>query len=334
VDQSTRFVLVGISPPVRTIVVGEENLHRLTRAHPGVRVEIVDTVERFAALLPEADGVVVLPGEFPLSPAVLRPDGRLGWVQSITVGVDKLLTPELLAAEHVVVTSSKGPVAPMMAEHAVLLMLALARDLPGFLQDRAERRWRFGRDERPMAQLFGKTILILGVGEVGGRLARICQVGFGMRVLGLSRTRRDNPHVDRYIERTELHTALGEADVVALCLALTPSTERIIDADALAAMKPTALLINVARGKLVDEAALIAALQAGRLGGAGLDATAVEPPPPESPLWTLPQVILTPHVSPARDRWRGQIADFWCENIRRFAEGEPLLGVVDRHAGY
>ena len=333
-DQNPQFVLIGISPTVRTIVVGEENLQRVIRAHPRVRVEIADTVERFADLLPEADGVLVLPAAFRLSPAVLRPVGRLRWVQSITVGVDNLLTPELVAAEHVVITSTKGPVAPMMAEHAVLLMLALARNLPGFLQDQAEHRWRFMHDERPMAQLFGKTILILGVGEVGGHLARMCQVGFGMRVLGMSRRRLDNPHVDRYIERAELHAALGEADFVALCLPLTPSTERIIDADALAAMKPTAVLINVARGMLVDEDALVTALAANRLGGAGLDATTVEPPPQESPLWTHPRVILTPHVSPARDRWQAQIADFWCENIRRFAEGEPLLGVVDRHAGY
>src|SRR5262249_44333966 len=112
-DQSPRFVLVGISPAVRTMVVGEENLQRLTRAHPRVRVEIVDTAERFADLLPDADGVLVLPGAFPLGSAALRPDGRLRWVQSIPVGVDNLLTPELVAAEHVAITSSKGPVAPM-----------------------------------------------------------------------------------------------------------------------------------------------------------------------------------------------------------------------------
>lgn len=185
-----------------------------------------------------------------------------------------------------------------------------------------------------MAQLFGKTILILGVGEVGGCLARTCQVGFGMRVLGLSRTRRDQTHVDRYIAPDELPAALGEADVVALCLALTPSTERIIGAASLAPMKPGGLLINVARGGPVDEDALIDALRAGRLGGAGLDATTIEPLPAESPLWTIPRVIITPHVSPARDRVNAHLADFWCENICRFSEDEPLLGVGHRHEGY
>ena len=185
-----------------------------------------------------------------------------------------------------------------------------------------------------MVQLFGKTIAILGVGQVGGHLARICRVGFGMRVLGLARTRLDHPHVDRYVDRAELPAALAEADVVALCLALTPATERIVDAAALAAMKPSALLVNVARGGLVDESALIEALRAGRLGGAGLDATAVEPLPADSPLWDLPNVIITPHVAPGRDRLAEHLTDFWCENLRRFAEGEPLLGVVDREAGY
>src|SRR5262249_25424427 len=159
--------------------------------------------------------------------------------QSVPAGVNNLLTPVLVAAEHVAITSSKGPMGPLMAEHIVLLMLALARDLPGYLADMAERRWRFLQDERPMAQLFRKPIAIVGVGEVGGNLARICRVGFGMRVLGLGRTRRDNPHVDRYFDRADLHAALGEADVVALCLALTPETERIIDAAALAAMRPS-----------------------------------------------------------------------------------------------
>jgi phosphoglycerate dehydrogenase-like enzyme len=185
-----------------------------------------------------------------------------------------------------------------------------------------------------MVQLYEKTIAILGVGAVGGNLARICKAGFGMRVWGLARTRQTNPYVDHYFNIAELHAALAEADVVALCLPQTSVTERIIDAQALAAMKPGAYLINVARGGLVDEEALIRALQRGHLAGAGLDATAVEPLPAESPLWAMPNVIITPHVAPARDRLAEHMVDFWCKNIRRFAEGQELLGVVDRYAGY
>ena len=273
------FILVGIPASLRALT-SEQNVSRLLEAHPRARVVITDEPERFAALLPEADGVLAWPGFVP-DAAALRPGGRLRWVHFLSAGVNGVLTPELVAAEHVAITSTKGPMAPPMAEHAAMLVLALARDLPGFLQDQVECRWRFLKDVRPTLEMFGRTILVLGVGEVGGELARISQAGFRMRVLGFSRSRRDNPYVDRYVERADLHAALAEADVVALCLALTPATERIIDAAALAAMKPTAILVNVARGGLIDEDALIAALRQGRLGGAGLDATTVEPLPPE-----------------------------------------------------
>ncbi len=328
------FVLVGIPAGLRALIE-EEQLGRLVAAHPRAEVVIVaDDPDQFSALLPRADAVLAWPTLAPRLAPALQPGSRLRWVHSVPAGVEGLLTPELLAAEHVLLTSSKGPMGPTMAEHALLLMLALARDLPGFLRDQAERRWRFLSDERPMVDVFGKTVLILGVGQVGGHLARMCKLGFQMRVLGMARTRFDDPHVDRYVAREELHAALGEAHFVALCLALTPETERIIDAAALAAMRPGAYLVNVTRGGLVDEAALVAALQEGRLAGAGLDATTVEPLPAESPLWAMPNVIITPHISPGRDRAGDEVLAFWCENIRRFAEGEPLRGVVDRQARY
>jgi phosphoglycerate dehydrogenase-like enzyme len=155
-----------------------------------------------------------------------------------------------------------------------------------------------------------------------------------MRVLGLTRTSRGCPHVDRYVDRAELPGALAEADAVVLALPATAATERLLDGAALAAMKPSAYLVNVARGALVDEAALVAALRARRLAGAGLDVFAVEPLPPDHPLWTLPNVIVTPHTA-NRAAWVTQrTTDFIRDNIRRFGQGEPLLGLVDREAGY
>jgi phosphoglycerate dehydrogenase-like enzyme len=327
------FLLASIPPAVRA-ALGEEQVQRLASAHPRVEVAMIDDPEEFAATLPRADAALVWPALAPSLAPALCPGGRLRWIQGVSAGVESLLTPEVVAAEHVALTATKGPMGPTMAEHALLLMLALARDLPGFLGDQAARRWRFLADERPMVDVVGKTALILGVGAVGGHLARMCKAGLGMRVLGLARTRRHNPHVDRYIERADLPAALGEADFVALCLALTPATARIIDAAALAAMRPTAYLVNVTRGGLVDEEALVAALHDGRLAGAGLDATAAEPLPAESPLWAMPNVIITPHIAPGRDRVGREVVDFWCENIRRFAEGEPMRGAVDRHARY
>jgi phosphoglycerate dehydrogenase-like enzyme len=327
------LVLVYMPPRFRALL-GEDRLQALASAHPRAEVVLADDDGQFAALLPRADGVLIWPTMAPLLAPALRPGSRLRWVHSLVAGVEEMLTPALIAAEQILLTATKGPMAPMMAEHALMLMLALARDLPGFVRDQGERRWRFLADERPMVDVFGKTVLIMGVGAVGSHLARMCKVGLRMRVLGTARTRHDDPHVDRYVERPDLHAALGEADFVVLCLAQTPETERVIDTAALAAMKPSAYLVNVARGGLIDEDALVAALRAGWIAGAGLDTTIIEPLPGNSPLWDMPNVIITPHVSPGRDRFAGEFVTFWSENIRRFAEGEPLLGMVDRHARY
>jgi D-2-hydroxyacid dehydrogenase (NADP+) len=323
----TMLVLVtphGAVPP--------EQRMRLLGAHPGVRVEFVETLEELAARLPEADGVVTA---FALPAGALARADRLRWAHSMGAGVDRFLTPELRAAEQVQITASKGPMGLLMAEHALALMLALARNLPGFLRDQHDRRWRRMMAEKAhVVELGGKTVLIMGVGEVGGHLARMCKVGLGMRVLGMARSRRDNPQVDRYVGEDELHEALAASDVVSLSMPATDRTRGIVDRAALAAMKPSAYLINVARGALVDEPALIEALRSGGIAGAGLDAVAAEPLAPDSPLWDMPNVIITPHTSAVTDRLAEHFVDFWAENIRRFAEGESLLGLVDREAGY
>lgn len=312
-------------------VVRPEQLARLGNAHPLADVKFVSSVDEFSAALPEADAAVT---GYPLSGELLARAPRLRWVQAMAAGVERFLTPELRAAQ-LTLTATKGPMGVLMAEHAVALMLALARDLPRFFDDQRERRWRRYPGERgPLTELCDKTILILGIGTVGGELARICKLGFQMRVLGMSRTARPHPHVDRGVDRADLPSALAEADIVSLSLPVTPSTKHIIDAAALAAMKQTALLINVARGQLIDELALIAALQRGRLGGVGLDAFAGEPLAPDSPLWSLPGVIVTPHTSAITDHLGDRFVAFWSENIRRFAEGKPLLGLVDQEAGY
>ena len=327
------FVVVSMPAGLRA-AIGEERLRRLVAAHPRAEVALAEDPERFAALLPRADAALVWPTMAPLLAPALRPGGRLRWVHSLPAGVEGVLTPEVVAAEHVALTSTKGrqgPQGPFVAGHALALMLALGRGLPGFARAQAAGRWG---GAWPPADVVGQTVLILGVGGVGGHLARMCRLGLGMRVLGLARTRRDDPHVERYVAPEALHAALGEADFVVLCLALTPATARIIDAAALAAMQPTAYLVNVARGGLVDEDALVAALREGRLAGAGLDTTASEPLPAESPLWALPNVIITPHVGGGRGGSMDAGTAFLVENIRRFAEGEPLLGTVDRQARY
>lgn len=219
-----------------------------------------------------------------------------------------------------------------MAEHAILLMLALSRNLPVYLKNQEHHIWR--REGQEWPPLHGKTVAILGVGSSGGNLARVCKVGFGMHVLGMTRSRHDAPHVDRYFDQSRLLEMLPAADFVVLCLPRTPATMHLINAAALHAMQPTAYLINVSRGALIDEAALIAALRAGRIAGAGLDVTANDPIPADSPLWDLPNTIITPHIATETLQMSDDVVAFWCENIRRFAEHEPLLGLMDRQAGY
>ena len=327
------LAVVGIPPSFRDLI-GENHLEKLSHAHPRVRVERTYETGRFTELVLEADAAIIQ-ADFRFPPEVLKPESRLRWIQLTAVGANRVLTPELIAAEHVTITGSKGPLGPLMAEHAVTLMLALARDIPGYLKSQANRFWsRRGYDIPFMSQMWGKTIAILGVGSFGGNLAQICKVGFSMKVMGMARTSSGNPNVDRYFQRDELYSVLAEADVVALCLPITPDTESIIDTKALAAMKPTSYLINVARGSLVDEEALIDALSRGRIAGAGLDSTVVEPLPEDSPLWAMSNVIITPHVAPGTDGLGALLVDYWGENIRRFAEDGPLLGIVDRHLAY
>ena len=229
--------------------------------------------------------------------------------------------------------------APLMAEHAVMLMLALARRLPEYLKDQEKHEWnRMGGNLRSTTQMLGNTICVLGVGRTGGIIARVCKVGFGMRILGMSRTNRDHPHVDRYFDRDQLHEAIGESDFVVLTMALTPATTKIMNKEALAAMKSTAYLINVARAGLVEQDALIDALRSGIIAGAGLDdvigGSVTEPLPEDDPLWDVPNLIITPHISAGSERFGEYMIDFWCANIRHFAEGEPLEGVVNRHEKY
>lgn len=323
------LLLVGVPENYR---LGGPAFQKLHHAHPRVRVQIVHDLAAFAKLAPQADAVIGSRPYLRLPPEALRPEGRLRWVQTTTAGVDHVLNAELIAAEHVMITCIKGPPGPLMAEHAVLLMLALARNFPLYVKNQEHHIWR--REGQEWPPLHGKTVAILGLGSSGGNLARVCKVGFGMTVLGMSRSRRDHPHVDQHFHRDDLPALLPKADFVVLCLPRTPQTTHIIDATALQAMQPSAFLVNVSRGALIDEEALIVAMRAGSIAGAGLDVTAHDPIPKESPLWELPNTIITPHIATETLQMSDAVVEFWCENVRRFADNEPLLGLMDRQAGY
>lgn len=323
------LLLVGVPENYR---LGGPAFQRLHQAHPRVEVRIVHDLTAFAEQVREADAVIGSRPYLKACSAVLRPGGRLRWVQTTTAGVDQILTPELIAADYVTITCIKGPPGPLMAEHAILLMLALSRNLPAYVKNQQQHIWR--REGQEWPPLFGQSVAILGMGSSGSNLARACKVGFGMTVMGMSRTRRDHAHVDRAFDQSQLLQVLPEADFVVLCLPNTAQTKRIINSAALDAMKSSAYLVNISRGALIDEPALIAAMRAGRIAGAGLDVTSVDPIPQDSPLWDLPNTIITPHIATESVKMSDAVVDFWCDNVRRFAESQPLLGVMDRQAGY
>jgi phosphoglycerate dehydrogenase-like enzyme len=227
----------------------------------------------------------------------------------------------------VVLTSSAGTGGTPLAEHAMLLMLMLDRDVPRWLRAQADRRW----DQFTHGELAGRTLGIFGLGHSGLDLAQKAKA-FHMRVLGVRRhPERPAPYVD---EVCDVGQMLAESDFVVVTAPRTPATTGRFDCDAFARMKPTAYFVCVSRGGIADDDALLGALRNGQIAGAGLDAHGVEPLPPDSPFWSLPNVIVTPHsaASTAGKAQRGD--EFALENLCRFVNGEPLHNVVDKTAGY
>jgi phosphoglycerate dehydrogenase-like enzyme len=254
---------------------------------------------------------------------------RLRWIQSPSAGVEGQLYPALVASD-VILTNAKGIHAPYCAEHAFALLLGLTRGIHLYARDQAARRWV----GRPLIEIGGWTLGIIGLGGFGAHMARRGK-GFGMHVLGLDPYCADVPaHVDELIPAGGLFDLLRRSDVVMTACPHTPETHHLIDAQALREMRPSAYLISVTRGGIVDEAALAAALQEGRMAGAGLDVYEVEPLPEDSPLWELENVILTPHMAGASQNRPRPTVELFCDNLWRYREGRPLRNVVDKGLGF
>lgn len=259
----------------------------------------------------------------------------LKWVHSSAVGIGPILSPALVASP-VVVSSSRGVHSPAIAEHAIALVLALRRQLHTSVKRQTAREWaQVELSTIPVPPLADTEVLVVGLGTIGERVATMA-MGLGMRVTAVRR------HVDapapaglaKIAGPDALPEMLTRADVVVLALPTTDETRALIGAAELARMKPSAILVNVARGKLVDEDALAGALERGQLGAAGLDAFRVEPLPAGHPLWSLPNVLITPHsASFAGDYWT-PVVDLFLENVARFRRGDPLINVVDKTRGY
>ena len=253
---------------------------------------------------------------------------RLRWVHVTSAGVDHLWGGALWRS-GVTITNSRGVHATPLAEHVLGWLLMFARNLHVHLEHQRHRRWQ--REEG--GQLAGTTVGILGLGAVGRAVARLCKA-CGARVVGMRRRPQPVPHVDRVVGPEGLREVLESSDYVVLTLPLVPSTRGILGRRELEWLKPGAVVVNVGRGGLVDEGALVEALREGRLRGAALDTFAAEPLPPDSPLWELPNVLISPHVAGSFHGYMDRVVELFCENLRRYLAGEPLQNVVDREAGY
>jgi phosphoglycerate dehydrogenase-like enzyme len=261
---------------------------------------------------------------------------KLQWLHTPLSGVDRLLNPEMQKAS-IRVTSSRGVNSIAVAEHTFGMVLALTRGIAEGVRAQGDRRWAqnelYGRVPG-LSELHGKLLGLFGMGEIGRELAVRAQA-FGMRVWGLARTARTPPPgVEKVLPAKRAEALVREADVLVLALPLTPQTQGIVGERLLHRMKPTSILVNIGRGALVQEPALVRALRDGWIGGAALDVFAHEPLSPESPLWTMPNVVMTPHVAGTHPDYMARSADIFLENLKRYHRGLPLHNEVDLHAGY
>ncbi|HEX6446033.1 MAG TPA: D-2-hydroxyacid dehydrogenase [Streptosporangiales bacterium] len=289
---------------------------------------------RWRELVDGADVLFGIPGD---DPAELRRvvDGssRLRFVQATAAGAGQQVEAAGLTAEEldrVAVASSSGVHAGPLAEFALFGMLAFARGLPRLETDRRERRW----DHYAVRDLAGRTAVVLGVGAIGSRIAELA-AAFGMYVIGVNASGRPpSTPVHELARADRLPELAPRADVLAITLPQTPKTIGMVDAGVLAAMPPGAIVVNVGRGRVVDEATLVDLLDRGHLAGAALDVTAEEPPAPDSPLWTLPNVILSPHTAALSPHENERIVDLFVDNVRRLDTGRPVRNRITAARSY
>lgn len=319
VDRIKVLVLLNFPEAIRDVYVS-----RLRAAFP--ELDFV-SADHHSKVDPDiGDAQILLTFGAHMSDAVLEKGRRLRWIQVLGTGTDGV-TDRPALRPGVLVTSLHGLQGKSVSEAVLASMLALARDLPRTLRNQAAARW----ERFPVALLHGSTVGVIGVGVIAEELAPRCEA-LGMRVVGITSTVRTVPGFDEMRPRGALPEAVADVDHLVILASLTDATRGLVDAKVLAAMKRSAFLINVARGGVVDEPALIAALQAGRIAGAALDVFAEEPLPAAHPFYAMPNVIVTPHVAGFHERYPDDALPVVEENIRRFLRGDVdrMINVVAR----
>jgi phosphoglycerate dehydrogenase-like enzyme len=325
-------IVVGVVHPNQAWVLPLPFVDELRREFPQHTFIDVWDRETLRRVLPEGDAAFAA---F-VDRDIVHSLSRLKWVQAPAAGVGHILSDEMIASP-IVLTSARGVRARAIAEHVVGMAIALARQLPWVMEKQRNHQW--GLDEieasRSVRTLQTRQMGIVGLGSIGLEIAQAAS-GFGMRVWAIRR-RIDEPKpafVERVLPPDRLNELLASSDVVVLSAPLTPQTRQLINADTLAMIKRGAFLINIGRGRLIDDEAVAAGLRSGQLGGAALDVFTREPLDPSSPFWDLPNVIVTPHMSGAMEDYWTPLVGLFAENLRRFERGDELLNVVDKRAGY
>jgi glyoxylate/hydroxypyruvate reductase A len=294
--------------------------------HPAVERTPAQAAE-WAGLLAEAE--VLFDVDQPSTHGLLGRAPCLRWIQSSSSGVGEWVRRLELVDSPIIVTNAAGIHATPLAEFVLFAMLYFAKRWPHMVAEQRAHRW----ERCAIDTLRGKTVGIVGLGSVGRHVARLARP-FGMRVIGTRRSGGAEPLVDQLYTPDELEAVLKESDFLVLCVPHTPETEGLIGPRELGALKPSAALINIARGVVLDEPALIDALQSGRLAGAALDVAAHEPLSAASPLWDMPNVLITPHsMSTAYDE-NERLVELFCDNLRRYLANEPLRNQIDKVRGY
>jgi D-2-hydroxyacid dehydrogenase (NADP+) len=304
----------------------------IRRRWPEMRVLHLPNYDRLPEELPNADIFV----GYSLRAKQLKDAKKLKWIHSTAAGVAQLMYPELRDS-GIVVTNPRGIFSVPMAEHTMGLLLALARNFPDSVRQQDQASWSqqdLWDEPQHLTELNGQVLLIVGYGSIGRELARRAKA-FDMRVWGVTRSGEGEcTHAERIVASSRLGEVLPEVDYVVIAAPETAETKHLIGAAQIAQMKRGARLINVARGSLLDEAALVRALESGALGGAALDVAETEPLPPESPLWKAPNLFITPHTSAVSDRLWHRQTSLILDLLERWFDGREMFNRVDFSRGY
>lgn len=328
----------GIIRVVLTTPIDAQNVQKIKAVSERIQIDQVSPwvvaekkgdfakKEKLTLLLREAEVIYGWIHHFPKN--LPERTSRLKWIQTMSAGVDRL--PGEILKSYVRIATVRGLHRTPMGEVVLEMMLMFVKDAPSCLLMKQAREWRRVRPKL----LKGQTVGVLGLGAIGGEIARLCKA-FGMKVIGVRRSGGPSlPDVDRVYSRERLPELLAESDFVVLALPLTKETKGMIGEKELRGMKPSAYLINVARGAIVDEGALLRALEEKWIAGAGLDVFIQEPLPPESKFYELPNVIFSPHISGDMPDYELRATEVFCENLRRYLAGEPFLHEVDKEKEY